>query len=199
MIVIRFLESPLQSPFRRRQDWNLKPIFDDICMYGQLTWIINISMDSFSLEGITTSLSCFHIQTWAFLLKQVENCGKLNDFLQTFMCHTLLNPIQNTFPTFKNIMQFFLNMLTIINVIKCTFRNTKHGGTNFLPTNMFRKSVKLGNKKFFLTHNLCTNLAPSSMSSFKTLFARAILQLRHFEISNLIHKSFSFLSNLNIF
>lgn len=199
MMIVRFLKSFFQSPFQRRQDWNLKPIFDDICMQGQLTRIINISMDSFSLEGIITSPSCFHIQTWAFLLKQVENCGKFNVFLQTFMCHTLHNLIQNTFPTFKNTMQFFLSMLTIIDVIKCTFRNTKHGGSNFLPTSMFRKRVKLGNKKFFLTHNLCANLAPSSMSSLKTLFAQAILQLRHFENFNLIHKPFSFLLNLNFF
>ncbi len=154
-IVIKFPESLLQSPFRKRQDWNLKPIFDDVCMQGQLTQIINTSMDSSSLEGITTSPSCFHIQTWAFLSKWVENCSKLNDFLQNLMCHTLHNPIQNTFPTFKNIMQFFLSMLTIINVIRCTFRNTKHGGSNFLLTSMFRKRVKLGKKKFFLTHNLC--------------------------------------------
>ncbi len=117
-------------------------------------------MDSFSLEGITTSLSCLHIQTSPFLSKWVENCGKLNDFLQTLVCHTLHNPIQNIFPTFKNIMQFFLSMLTIINVIKCTFRNTKHGGSNFLPTRMFKNRIKLGNNKIFLTHNLCANLAP---------------------------------------
>ncbi len=34
--------------------------------------------------------------------------------------------------------------------------NSGHGGYSFLPTNMFTKRVKLGIKRFFLTHNLST-------------------------------------------
>jgi len=43
------------------------------------------------------------------------------------MCHTLCHFVQHIFPTFGNIWQFIVNMLTIFNSVDNTFRNIEHG------------------------------------------------------------------------
>ncbi len=119
-------------------------------------------MDSSSLQGTTTNPLCFHILEHGFsLLKSLKNCDNLNHFLQAFMCHTLHNLVQYTFPIFGNVRHFILSMLTILTIIECTFKNTRDGGINFLPTSMFTKRIKFGSKEFFFIDNLCANLAPN--------------------------------------
>jgi hypothetical protein len=118
------------------------------------------------IERTTSSHSCFHIQAWVFPLKGGRKLWQIEWCYEAFMCHTLHNLIKHTFPTLGNIKHLILSMLTILSIIKCTFRHTEHWGSNFLPTNMFTKRIKLENKNKFLTHNLCANLALNMCDKF---------------------------------
>lgn len=112
------------------------------------------------LNKLQQTIHAFMFNHEVSLFKQVEICCKLNDFLQALMCHTLCHFVQHIFPTFGNIWQFIVNMLTIFNSVDNTFRNIEHG-------------------EVFLFIQLCVQFKKSNLRTIIFSLPITILQILH--------------------
>ncbi len=107
------------------------------------------------------------------------------------MSHTLHKHVQHTtFPTFGKIKQFIISMLTILNIVECSWK----GRVSMRAIIFFLlKSLKLETHKLFLTHNLYANVALNICDKpilLKTFFSQGSFVTHVFWILNSIHEPF---------
>jgi hypothetical protein len=137
----------------------------------------SVYVDSSSFEGITTNISCFHIQAFkAFLLGgcrklwQIEWLSLTHNVQHTFPTSRDINHfflgvgrklwqiewlsstpnVQHTFPTSRNINHFNFNMLTILSIVKRASRRTMHREIAFFLLACLQRKSNLGTRSLFL-------------------------------------------------